>query len=140
MGVMSTLVFSMFGSALFAIGAILIQCIGQTLLIISIRQSRKQERSSRIIESLPSQIYCQTDVLNLEMLKAELMIDAVILSATLTEAVRYFDEDSDNLPSKIMHYNFLHLLSKYFRSFNRQLEKLLSSFPSPPESPDETGN
>jgi hypothetical protein len=140
MGFISTVIFSTFGSALFATGAILIQCAGQTLLIISVRQSRKQDHSSRIMESFPLQIYCQTDVLNLEMLKAQLMVDAVILSATLTEAVRYFDDDSDNLPSKIMHYNFLHLLSKYFRSFNRQIEKLLRSFPSPPETPDERGN
>jgi hypothetical protein len=140
MGFISTLVFSMFGSVLFATGTLFIQSAGQTLLIISVRQSRKQDHFSRLIDSLPSQIYCHTNVLNLDMLKSELMIDAVILSATLTEAVKYIDDDSDNLQSKIMQCNFLDLLSKCFRSFNRQIEKLLSSFPSPPETPDEIGN
>jgi hypothetical protein len=140
MGYTSTVIFSMFGFVSFVLGLFLIQCAGRTLMISLVQQSKKQDNFSKLTEKLPTDIYSLTDIGNMRMRKSELILESIILRTAMTNAVNYIDNDPDTLHSKILQYNFVMALLKYFRTFNRQLDKLLDSFPTPPDVPGEFDN
>jgi hypothetical protein len=140
MGLLSTVFFALLGISSFAFAVLLIGISNPTLLVALVHQSRQQDRFSKIIESLPTEIYCLTDIGNLAQLKLQLMLEFAVWRATFATAISYIDDEAGNLQSKILQYNFVNALLTEFRTFNRKLDMLLNSFPAPPELPGEFDN
>jgi hypothetical protein len=139
MGVASTIFFSLIGFTSFLAGVLLVSSSAGNFLRVVLLDAERQEHYSRIIDSFPVEIYSRTDIGNMRRTRSELMVEALILRDKLTQAVNYIDEIPDSLEGQILHYNFIDVLLKYFKMFNRQVDKLLRAFPSTPDQTNEPG-
>ncbi len=133
MGLIATVMFSAIGTSSFFIGASTVRSSRRRSVIKTLEHAEKQDVHAKAIDSLPTSIYSPSDLVNLSQKQMEFMLEMMMLKAHLIKVMRRFEELPDTVPSEILRYNFIDMLSKYMSTCNKEIENILENFSAQPD-------